>query len=540
MFWKNRASPRLEEKGWTTNEVGIFDMAALTILFRLVLAAVFLVGSLAKLSDVSTTRHALKNFGIPLKLANILSVALPVAELLVGAGLMVTATAWWSALAAGILLTSFAVAIGVNLSMGRKPDCNCFGRVHSAPIGKETLALNLFLLTGAVFLISRRDLLVDADFRTVTAWFTTPELIAGIALVLVCAALAMLTWFLLQLYRQNGRLLTRIEALEQRAGVRDQNAMVSASSVQPTRVGLAPGSVAPAFELEMLDGGRITSATLIGRGEPLLLLFIDAGCSPCTSMIPTFAKWHAEYASVFTTVIVSRGSPEVNRDKLAHHKIGHFLLQKDVEVATAYQCYGTPGAVLVDSQGRIASYLAQGSRGIEDLVADSYQQLVGKASAVKAGSLVPDLALREISGKPIKLTDFKGTPLLLLFWNPACGYCSRMINELILWEKGSVGATPSLLLISRGSAEENRQLGLRSPIVLDYDFSVGRTFGVGGTPSAVLINEAGLLVSKRPAVGADQVLSLLGYEKSDMVVAEMAASGTGLLSYAKGSAHYTV
>ena len=50
-------------------------------------------------------------------------------------------------------------------------------------------------------------------------------------------------------------------------------------------------------------------------------------------------------------------------------------------------------------------------------------------------------------------------------------------------------------------------MGLRSRVALDADFSVGRAFGAGGTPSAVLVDAEGGLASQ-VAVGAQPVLAL--------------------------------
>ena len=52
-------------------------------------------------------------------------------------------------------------------------------------------------------------------------------------------------------------------------------------------------------------------------------------------------------------------------------------------------------------------------------------------------------------------------------------------------------------------------MGLNSPVVLDQQFSVGQAFGVGGTPSAVLVDVEGRIASE-VAVGAPAVLELAG------------------------------
>ena len=73
-------------------------------------------------------------------------------------------------------------------------------------------------------------------------------------------------------------------------------------------------------------------------------------------------------------------------------------------------------------------------------------------------------------------------------------------------EADSLGK-PKLLVVSTGTVEANQAMGLTSPVVLDQDFSVGRAFGAGGTPSAVLVDAEGRIASP-VAVGAQAVLAL--------------------------------
>ena len=87
-----------------------------------------------------------------------------------------------------------------------------------------------------------------------------------------------------------------------------------------------------------------------------------------------------------------------------------------------------------------------------------------------------------------------------------------MLPDLQAWEKRAVKTAPKLLVISAGSVEDNRQLGLKSRIVLDQHFSAGRAFGVGGTPSGLLLDSDGRLVSKL-AVGSQQILETVLTER---------------------------
>src|SRR5687768_9342155 len=106
---------------------------------RLGLAAVFLIAGFAKLADRQGTRQAMVDFGVPRVLAAPIGILLPLVEIAIGVALIPAASAWWGAIGALALLLLFVLGIGVNLALGRRPDCRCFGQLHSAPAGWRTL-----------------------------------------------------------------------------------------------------------------------------------------------------------------------------------------------------------------------------------------------------------------------------------------------------------------------------------------------------------------------------------------------------------------
>ena len=124
-------------------------MPGLVLGVRLVLAAVFAVAGTAKLLDAAGSRAALEGFGVPRAAARLAGMVLPAAELAIAAGLLVPASAWWSALAAAGLLAVFMAAIGVSMARGAAPDCHCFGRLHSAPVSWRTQVRNGVLAAAA-------------------------------------------------------------------------------------------------------------------------------------------------------------------------------------------------------------------------------------------------------------------------------------------------------------------------------------------------------------------------------------------------------
>src|SRR5262245_3245943 len=46
------------------------------------------------------------------------------------------------------------------------------------------------------------------------------------------------------------------------------------------------------------------------------------------------------------------------------------------------------------------------------------------------GSVAPDFELPDLAGVRHKLSEFRGNDLLLIFFNPKCGFCTKMAADL--------------------------------------------------------------------------------------------------------------
>jgi thiol-disulfide isomerase/thioredoxin len=487
------------------------SLLSIILATRCLLSLIFLVAAVGKFADMPGSRRAVRGFGVPESFAGLIGTALPVVELAVGLALLFGRTVWWGAVGATALLTCFVLAIGVNLLRGRTPDCHCFGQLHSAPAGPTTLIRNAVLAGFAGLVVSRGPYKTGAATGDILSALSGVRVVWAVSAFAVVGLCVLSIWFMLQLYRQNGRLLQRVEALEQRAGGGTVQAATAEVVNERPWVGLPLGSPAPEFELLDLAGRECSLQFLLSERKPLMLLFIDPECGPCKAMLPTVASWHAEYAEIVKIVIISRGGAKKNIEKVGSEGLPSVLLQQDREVATAFQCHGTPGAVWIGGDARIKGHVAQGSLEIEKMFVEERKRATPELRpAHQIGDPAPEIVLPSVSGKKRKFTDFSGRPLVLLFWNPSCGFCSRMLEDLRFWERNPPSSAPQLLVVSTGSAEANRHMGLRSEIVLDEDFLVGRAFKSTGTPSAVLLDERGA-VSAPLATGEDAVRSLLGF-----------------------------
>jgi peroxiredoxin len=272
----------------------------------------------------------------------------------------------------------------------------------------------------------------------------------------------------------------------------------------------------------------------------VMALFTDPDCGPCNAMLPDVGRWQEEHPQKLTLALVSRGEVEENKTKAQEHGLRNVLLQKDWEVSESYEVRGTPSAVLIDTDGKIATPVAGGAEGIRGLLSYAVGERAqlpmqphqpeaqgqpcpncGKVHAAaptvpdaqKVGEAAPEVKLPDLEGQTVQLADFRGEQTLVLFWNTGCGFCQQMLPDLKEWESQAPEGAPRLLVVSAGSEEANKEMGLTSPVLLDQQFATGRAFGASGTPSAVLVDEEGKVASQ-VAVGAPAVLDLAGADKT--------------------------
>ena len=506
-------------------------MDAVLLVARLLLALVFAVAGVAKLVDRTGSRQAIIDFGLPRALASPLGILLPLCELAVAATLITPPTAWWGAIGALVLLLVFVVGIGANLARGHKPDCHCFGQLHSAPAGPKTLARNAALAAVAALVVWQGwQGNVGPSALSWVGRLGVAQLAALVGGLVVLGLLVGQWWLLVHLIRQNGRLLVRVEALEASHGV--NGAAVPSGNGTQQASGLPVGSEAPRFSLEGLHGETLTLESLRSSGNPVMLLFTDPGCGPCMAMLPEIGRWQQEHPDRLAISLISRGEVEENRPKAQEHGLTNVLLQEDWEVSGAYRVAGTPSAGLLTPEGTIATAVVGGAESIRTLVAratDGRTELpihqstaqgepcpdCGKVHAAaptlpaakEIGEPAPELRLEDLAGNTVSLKDFRGKETQLVFWNPGCGFCQQMLPDIREWEKEMPEDAPGLLFVSAGTKEANEVMGLASPVVVDPHFAVGRAFGASGTPSAVLVDSEGKVASEL-AVGAPAVWEL--------------------------------
>jgi uncharacterized membrane protein YphA (DoxX/SURF4 family)/thiol-disulfide isomerase/thioredoxin len=338
-------------------------MDALAATARLILAAVFAVAGTGKLLDRAGTQQAVTSFGVPSRLAPAVARVLPLGELGVAVGLLPALSAREAALAALGLLGIFELAILASLARGRRPPCRCFGQLQSTPVGWSTVARNAGLAVLAAVVLAR-----EGGGGSLLAWLsgmTGAErgMISVAALALGVGAVQ--GWLLLQLMRQHGRLVLRLDAVEARLGMGD--GVVPHGPSDHAHAGHPIGTRAPAWQLADEAGAPATLDELLGAGAPLVLVFLDPDCGACSGLLPDLARWQDDAALPLKLVTVSRR--DGTSRAYAAHGLRPVFLQEGSEVADAYGVSGWPAAVLVRPDGTIGSPVVMGAEAIRHLVA---------------------------------------------------------------------------------------------------------------------------------------------------------------------------
>lgn len=368
---------------------------------RVILASVFLLAGTAKFVDPVGSRKALRDFGLPPLLARPLVVLLPLLELAVAAILIPVSLAWYGAWGALGLLTAFLAAVGIAMLRGRKPDCHCFGQLHSAPVGWSTLVRNIALAACAAWLVARGP---GRSGPALWAWLESlssveTKLAAIAGCVLGFLFLRVLvgsrqkpepveTSFSLPFFAEDEGEDEPDQAPAERAAPRPapRPAPVepSSSTPRPLDIGLPPGTPAPEFELPSINGDKRSLQSLRAGGRDVVLIFSSPHCKSCEALASNLVRWTRGVTGMPNVVVVSRGSAQENIAKLKGLEPSQVLLQREHEVAHAYDCSTTPTAVLVGADGLIKTQLIIGGPAIKQLLFSNRTREDANAARTKA------------------------------------------------------------------------------------------------------------------------------------------------------------
>src|SRR5205823_1714540 len=102
-----------------------------------------------------------------------------------------------------------------------------------------------------------------------------------------------------------------------------------------------------------------------------------------------------------------------------------------------------------------------------------------------AGTEAPAFALPDLDGNAIELMRWRGQRLLLIFFNPGCGFCTDMAPDLADLPFDCTGGSPIPIVVAAGRADLNRAWveahNVRCPVLLDEDGAIAAAYAAKGT-----------------------------------------------------------
>jgi peroxiredoxin len=134
-----------------------------------------------------------------------------------------------------------------------------------------------------------------------------------------------------------------------------------------------------------------------------------------------------------------------------------------------------------------------------------------RPSGLPIGSPAPAFDLPDLNGSRMDLEQLRGRRVLLIFFNPNCGFCRQMAPDLAAVQGDGRPEQPIPIVITTGGLEANRQLvrehTIRYQVLLQQQMEIASAYQVTGTPMGYVLDEQGRIASPL-AVGAQALLTL--------------------------------
>lgn len=115
---------------------------------------------------------------------------------------------------------------------------------------------------------------------------------------------------------------------------------------------------------------------------------------------------------------------------------------------------------------------------------------------LKKGNYAPDFELELLSGETVKLSDYRGQPVILNFWATWCPPCRAEMPDMQKIHEDYDVAILGVNQIDTESSPKNvpdfiDELGVTFPILLDAESLVGIRYGAKVLPTTYLIDKDG-------------------------------------------------
>lgn len=121
----------------------------------------------------------------------------------------------------------------------------------------------------------------------------------------------------------------------------------------------------------------------------------------------------------------------------------------------------------------------------------------------RSGYPAPSIALADLDGKPVRLSDLQGKAVFLNFWASWCGPCRLEMPEVERLSRALPTGT-AILTVNMTAQEQSEDTvraflaaqGYDFPVALDRQGTVGEAYQVLSLPTSLFISPAGVVTAR--------------------------------------------